>query len=47
MDFEMMQEGLDRLVKREEFEETTKNFDNFVRNEEFRNLENDVRDTVK
>ena len=36
---ETIRVAFDRLVKRHELEETIKNFDNFVRLEEFRDIE--------
>ena len=38
-DIDIIKESFDRLVKRHELEETTKNFDNFVRLEEFQDIE--------
>ena len=41
-EMEMVKETYERLVKRDELEETTKNFDLFLKIEEFRELENDI-----
>ena len=41
-EIEMIKDGFDRVAKRSDLEEAAKAFDNFVRIEEFRNLEEDV-----
>ena len=46
-EMEMVKETYERLVKRDELEETTKNFDLFLKIEEFRELENDIQDVVR